>query len=116
MSNGEAGRYPVRDLREVLADFNIRVGATVEGRFIAVSQTEPLFCHECDTEEELKQTVTNTIVSYLETFHHVEGAAVALTEEPLNPVVPIRSVNPTTRLVPSLGGVVNLRQLAVAVG
>ena len=89
-------------LRKVLGCLEINGGRTHAGAFLAYSITEPLFCYERDTEEELAEVIADTRKSYMETFYQVENIQVRVTSETRAvPDVPIEHIEPTLRLLPS---------------
>ena len=104
-------------LATVLSRFEITGARTIDGKYLAFSVTEPLFCYERDTEEELNAVIADTIQSYAETFYEIEGFRVEIVSQPLEhdvPDVPIERIEPTSRLLPSFGDLLGNRQLASA--
>ena len=68
-------------LRKALDRLKINGGRTPAGAFLAFSITEPLFCYERDTQEELVEVIADTLKSYAETFYEVENVTVQITSE-----------------------------------
>ena len=95
-------------LEKVLDRLNINIqGAqTSDGKYLAYSVTEPLFCYERDTEEEIFEVISDTLKSYVETFYQFENVDIHITSQPLVPDVPhtlpIERIEPTSRLLPSI--------------
>jgi hypothetical protein len=88
-------------LRERLQDLKITVSRN-DGVFTANSYSEPLFCFERPTLDDLKAVVEDTLTSYVKNFYHVENAKVTLANQPVEiPSVPIERVVPTSELKPS---------------
>ena len=89
-------------LAGVLSRFEITGARTLDGKCLAFSVTEPLFCYERDTEGELLAVVADTLKSYVETFYEieVENVSVQITSQPLEhdvPDVPTERIEPTSR-------------------
>ena len=115
----ETASSDAEKLEGVLSRFEITGARTLDGKYLAFSVTEPLFCYERDTEEELLTVVGDTLKSYVETFYEieVEHVSVQVTSQPLElnvPDVPIERIEPTSRLLPSFGDLLGNRQLASA--
>ena len=102
-------------LKRVLDRLEIEGGHTPAGTFLAFSVTEPLFCHERDTVDELAEVVANSLKSYVETFYQVENLEVRVTSEARDvPAVPVERIESTLRLLPSFGELWGTRALAGA--
>ena len=102
-------------LDKILERLDINGGRTLSGTFLAYSITEPLFCYERDTEEELTEIIADTMKSYLETFYEVEDVTVRIKSEVRDiPTVPIEHIEPTLRLLPSFNRVLGNRGMATA--
>ena len=107
----------VEKLRKVLSDFKIETARTPTGKVLAYSVTEPLFCYERESEEELVAIIGDTLKSYAVTFYHFKDVEVQITSQPLPhavPEVPIERIEPISRLLPSFGDLLGDRQLAGA--
>ena len=96
-------------LERALERFELKGAQSSDGRFLAYSETEPLFCYERNTEEEILQVISETLQSYIELFYGVDDCTVRITTEPIaasafrnRATVPIENVAPTSRLLPSL--------------
>ena len=101
--------------RKALDRLEINGGRTPAGAFLAFSITEPLFCYERDTQEELVEVIADTLKSYAETFYEVENVTVQITSETRAvPNVPVDRIEPTLRLLPSFGDLWDTRELAGA--
>lgn len=48
--------------------YTFAIGETDQGKFVAVSTTEPLFCIVCDTQEEALVVAEDSIRSYVKHF------------------------------------------------
>lgn len=104
-------------LKKVLSNFQIEGARTTAGKFLAYSVTEPLFCYERDSVEELVEVIGDTLKSYAATFYHFEDVEVEITSHPLSravPAVPVERIEPTLRLLPSFGELWGTRELAGA--
>lgn len=89
-------------LKKVLDRLEITGARTPAGTFLAYSNTEPLFCYERDTKDELTKVIADTIKSYMETFYEVGDVTVRIRSEARDiPAVPIERIEPTFRLLPS---------------
>ncbi len=115
MTNVESIPGDDERLKRVLDRLEIEGGHTPAGTFLAFSVTEPLFCHERDTVEELAEVVAYTLKSYVETFYQVENLEVRVKSETRDiPTVPVERIEPTLRLLPSFGEAWGSRELAGA--
>ena len=102
-------------LKKVFDRLEINGARTPAGTFLAFSVTEPLFCHERETVEELAAIVSNTLKSYAETFYQVDDAQVRVEFEDRDiPAVPVERIESTLRLLPSFGELWGTRALAGA--
>ena len=102
-------------LDKVLDRLDINGGHTSAGTFLAYSITEPLFCYERDTEEELNAVIADTMKSYVETFYEVENVTVRVKSEARDiPTVPIERIESTLRLLPSFKPILGNRGMATA--
>ena len=102
-------------LVKVLDRLDINGGHTPAGTFLAYSITEPLFCYERDTKEEVIAVIVDTMKSYLETFYEVEDVTVRIKSEARDiPAVPIERIEPTLRLLPSFNPFQGNRRMATA--
>ena len=102
-------------LEKVFDRLDINGGRTSAGTFLAYSITEPLFCYERDTEEEVIAVIADTIKSYVETFYEVENITVRVESEARNiPTVPIERIELTSRLLPSFKPILGNRGMATA--
>ena len=91
-------------LKRVFDLLEIEGGRTISGSFLAYSVTEPLFCYERRTEDELLEVIVDTLKSYAETFYDVETVTVGVTSEARDILaVPVEHIEPTLRLLPSFG-------------
>ena len=88
-------------LKRALDRFNLIGGRTPAGTFLAYSETEPLFCYERDTVEELAGLVVDTLRSYARVFYQVDLQVQVEPESPTVPVIPVERIDePNLRLVP----------------
>jgi hypothetical protein len=88
-------------LRERLQALEITISQH-DGVFTANTYSEPLFCFERPTLEDVKVVVEETITSYVRNFYHVADARVSLADQPVTrSTVPIQRVEPTSHLKPS---------------
>ena len=105
-------------LKKVLDRLDIQGAETPAGKYLAYSVTEPLFCYERDTEEEILKVIADTLTSYVRSFYQFENADIHVTSQPLAPSVhhtlPIERIEPTLRLLPSIGALLSNGQLARA--
>ena len=102
-------------LDKVLDRLDINGGRTSAGTFLAYSMTEPLFCYERDTEEELNAVIADTLKSYVETFYEVENVTVRVKSEARDiPTIPIERIESTLRLLPSFKPILGNRGMATA--
>ena len=102
-------------LKKVLDSLDINGGQTLAGTFLAYSNTEPLFCYERDTEEELVEIIANTVKSYVETFYEAKNVTVLIKSEARDiPAVPIEHIETTLRLLPSIDNILGNREMATA--
>ena len=102
-------------LKKILGNLNINCGRTLAGTLLAYSNTEPLFCYERDTEEELIEVIADTIKSYMETFYEIENVKIQIRSEAHSiPAVPIERIEPTSRLLPSFEGILGNCGMATA--
>ena len=102
-------------LDKILDRLDINGGQTPAGTFLAYSITEPLFCYERDTKEEVIAVIADTMKSYVETFYEVENVTVRITSEARDiPAVPIERIEPTLRLLPSFNPILGNRRMATA--
>jgi hypothetical protein len=78
-------------------DLDIQLSESDDGVLTACTLTEPLFCHDADSREELAVLVRNTLVSYAKHFYGIEGLGVRTEDAPLrtNPL-PIEVAKPVS--------------------
>lgn len=98
-------------LKRALDNFELNGGHTPAGTFLAYSETEPLFCYERNTVEELAEVVSDTLRSYAMTFYHVNLDVHLELVPASSPSIPVERIEPGLRLVPSFGADWNDREL-----
>ncbi len=91
-------------LAKQIEDLVICVGE-VDAGYVAYTKSEPFFCIERGSLDELKFAVHDTLVSYVSTFYHVDKSTlnVAFEDIPAKtaPAVPVHRVKPVSRLRPN---------------
>lgn len=86
---------------ERVKDLDIQLSQGDDGVFTACTLSEPLFCHDADSREELAVLVNRTLTSYAKHFYGIEGLDVRTEDKPLaaSPV-PLEVSKPVSRLKP----------------
>jgi hypothetical protein len=88
-----------RHLQRRLGELEIDIVSTDDGKFLACSYSEPLFCIERDSEEDAKIAVVETLESYIRTFYKtVEKFRIGIQEA--HPIIPHQFVRPISKLRP----------------
>jgi hypothetical protein len=100
MTNG-IKKLDATSLEERLSSLEIRLSKTTDGRFVAYTLQEPLFCFECDTQKEIDGYITKALKLYAETFYEVANVEVGVTPvEPDRPLVPVEQLKPISSVRP----------------
>jgi hypothetical protein len=90
-------------LKKKLGELDILACSRPEGGFTAYTVSEPLFCIDRDTIDDLKSAVTEALANYASTFYHIDKKGVStVSEDPIvaRPSVAEEKVRPVSRLRP----------------
>jgi hypothetical protein len=89
-----------RHLERRLQELEVEIGCLEDGKFIACSYSEPLFCLERNSEEEAKTAVIDTLQSYIRAFYKgLDKFEIGLRES--QPIIPQQFVKPISKLRPA---------------
>ena len=89
----------VRSLDEVLPGFEVMIARTAGDKLTAYSVSEPWFCFERDTEQEIQDVIRKVIRSYLVVFRQLKHVEIKVETQPLVQEVPVERLKPTSRVV-----------------
>lgn len=92
----------IEALTRVIENLEIEVSQSADGVFTACTTSEPLFCYDADTQEELNELVSDTLVSYAKHFYNLEGLTVNAISTPFEDVgIQIEQSKPVGRITPT---------------
>lgn len=84
-----------------IAELKIEVSKDENGLLTVCSTTEPLFCYDAHSEEEVETLVTDTLRSYAKHFFNIDGLGIHTKSEPIpQPPLPIERGTPVSRVLP----------------
>ena len=85
-------------LDERLSKLDITIAQGRDAKLCVFTTTEPLFCFEADSEDELSRLVADTLESYVQSFYEIDDFTVEVKKVPLRaPKVPLFPVEPVSK-------------------
>ena len=106
----------IKALQDRLNGFKVFVSdRDDQGLFTVWTTQEPLFCFQRETLEEASTVIGETITSYIDLFHDVDGIKVVVAQPFISPPAKDAKLLPFSHLIPSFSGAFN-RELSLAIG
>lgn len=88
-------------LTRTLSDLDVQLSQSADGVFTVCSTSEPLFCFDGDSKEEVSKLVVDTLVSYAKHFFHHDLTGGRTETQPLEETpIPVELSTPVSRLKP----------------